>query len=313
VKGSGLALAIKNRLGIDNGSVDVAICNPPYLKIKHKTKFKKLLLDANLRECINLKRLTSDILFLAQNLLLLRYGGELGIILPDSLITGHEFQLFRETLLKNHKVKAIIQLPDKVFMKTEARTHILYIEKGGVTGENIPIYNADFKGDCSSHIHSNKPEMIKRMDFAYHSWLRNNEVNITSLKSITTDIKRGGKTYKELRQTKQPYFHTTCFKTGIPENIKNSIGQKYKHLIAARKGDILFARVGKRCVGKVIFVDHGRFLISDCIYRIRVPKEKRKIVFKALSSKDGKKWVQSFAHGVCSQVISKTDLLDFPV
>ncbi len=313
VKGSGLSLQIKNELGIDNGTVDVAICNPPYLKIQNKRRFEPLLRESSLLECISLKKLTSDILFLSQNLMLLRDGGELGIILPDSLISGHEFLQFRQALVSNHGVKGIIQLPDRIFFKTEARTHILFLEKGGVTNQQIPIFKATPSGECHKNIMVEKSLLLKRMDFTYHQWLAENQGINRTLNSITTDIKRGNITFKDLKSTRQPYFHTTHFKTKFPENRDSRIGAKYQNHVSARKGDILLARVGKRCVGNVFLVKTGRFLVSDCVYRIRVPKRKRTVVFKAIKSKKGKKWIESFAHGVCSQVISKIDLLNFPV
>lgn len=59
----------------------------------------------------------------------LRDGRELGIILPDSVMTNHYYNDLRKDLLFNHNIKCIIQLPDNIFNKTEARTHILIIQK----------------------------------------------------------------------------------------------------------------------------------------------------------------------------------------
>jgi len=72
-------------------------------------------------------------------------------------------------------------------------------------------------------------------------------------------------------------------------------------------------RVGKRVVGKVAIVKAGRVVNSDCVYRITVPKPYRNVLLKSLLSDEGKAWLHAFAHGVCSQVISKSDLENFPL
>ena len=64
---------------------------------------------------------TSDVIFLLHNLRLLKKGGTLGIILPDGLITGKKFQILRQSLLSNHRIEAVIQLPDNSFQELRSR------------------------------------------------------------------------------------------------------------------------------------------------------------------------------------------------
>jgi tRNA1(Val) A37 N6-methylase TrmN6 len=311
---NGLALSLDKRLDINRGSIDVAICNPPYLRLKHESKYLKILQQSDLAQCISLKKITSDILFLAQNLHFLRKGGELGIILPDSLITGHEFQILRESLLLHHNVKGVIELPDKVFLKTEARTHILLVEKGGSTSECVPVYRANEKGECFECIDIATSNLGQRMDFKFHSWQKSlSSRNKRTLEDINAVITRGSATYGQLKVTRQPFFHTTNFKMEGPTNPEKKVGSKYKNLVIARKGDVLIARVGRRCLYNVYLVKSKRFIVSDCIYRIRVATQFRDAVYKAFTSKKGKEWIKSNAHGVCAQVISKVDLFNFPI
>ena len=114
---NGLCDNIQNKLKIRIGTVDVAICNPPYLKIysKHK-KFNTLFKRVGLDNCIKLRFYTSDLIFFAQNLLLLKEGGELGIILSDSLLASAEFKIFRQDVIDNHTIDTVIQLPEKSFL-----------------------------------------------------------------------------------------------------------------------------------------------------------------------------------------------------
>ena len=81
----------------------------------------------------------------------------------------------------------------------------------------------------------------------------------------------------------------------------------------AREGDILLARVGKRCIGKVAIIESGRINISDCVYRIRPPEGMAEYLLDSFLSDKGQRWFEAHAHGVCAKVISKRDLLQFPV
>lgn len=310
-----LSEEILEDLGIKNESIDIAICNPPYYKVKDKAIYNSLFDMVGLSDCKKLKIVKSDIVFLAQNLKILRQGGELGIILPDSLITGLEYKYFRKELVSNHNVRAIIQLPDNVFSKTEARTYILIIEKSEETNNFVPIYLAQRDGHFIDKILVKKCDLEKRMDFSYYKW--KNKYNTKNIKSSLLGyqalINRGTITQKEAISLQIPYFHTTHFPqtfTGI--KLDSYISKSNKFLLA-EQGDILLARVGKRCIGKVTLIEEGRIIITDCVYRIRVPTEHRIQLWQFLISDEGQLWLKSIAHGVCAQVISKSDLLILPI
>lgn len=98
----------------------------------------------------------------------MKEGCELGIILPDSILTNHYFQVLRRDLLCNHNVKSIIQLPDKVFNKTEARTHIMIIEKNRKSNYKIEVSKASFDGEIIDTIMVENSKLIQRMDYDYH-------------------------------------------------------------------------------------------------------------------------------------------------
>ncbi|MGO9015594.1 MAG: N-6 DNA methylase [Dissulfurispiraceae bacterium] len=311
---NGLSHKLPQELKLSIGSVDVAICNPPYLKIENNIHLNDIFKCAGLSTCTKLPTLTSDLVFLAQNLQMLRKGGEMGIILPDSLLTGHNYVLFREALLQNHQVFKVIQLPDKIFTKTEARTHILLIRKDAEPLSRIPLYLADDAAICKKAIFVSVDNLLRRMDFTFYNLMQRNtpQKTLLTLSDIGAEIVRGSFTHKELLGTKLPFFHTSDF----PELFQNGVKFRDKASgkgIIARKGDILLARVGKRCIGKVTFVKSGTCWLTDCIIRIRVGKVFRKIAFDSFASYEGQNWLSAQAHGVCAQVISKRDLFSFPL
>lgn len=315
INADSLSSNIAKKLELTVDSVDIAVCNPPYLRIEDKKKYFSLFEEANLNHCVNLKKVTSDLIFLAQNLRMLKKGGELGIILPDSLLTGYDFKILRESLLLNHSVKGIIELPKNIFPKTEARTHIILIEKGLKANNYTPLYISDKNGNCYDQIDVSSNNLCHRMDFSYHKWTQIKDINKNSktLLQIGCEIKRGKQTHSELKLHGKPFIHTTDLRPSCKVIFPKSIKYKNDRLVFASTGDILLARVGRGCIGKVSLVKSGRGLISDCVYRLRIPKVYRNAVWNSLTSKTGQDWLRANSHGVCARVISKTDLLNFPI
>lgn len=310
----GLSPNLPQKMNLKVGSLDVAVCNPPYLRLDNGDRIKSFLKDAALERSMRLSRMTSDLMFLAQNLRMLRTGGELGIILPDSMFTGHEFAGLREDLVNNHRIIGIIQLPDKIFANTEARTHILLLDKGGLSASKIPLYKSNTYGELGEAIFISKKESIYRMDYSYYVWKRHRRYKNTSatLKDLNVEIKRGSQSKKELEHLGIQCFHTSSFPDSLHSTVKlnNAV---IPNTIIAEPGDILIARVGKRCMGRVTMVDAGCQVISDCVYRLRASNQYSKKIRDALISREGQQWLQAHAHGVCAQVISKKDLLSFEV
>lgn len=303
---------VSAKLNVQNNSIDIAICNPPYLRLKNDFSYDALFEESNLDECKKLKLLTSDVIFLAKNLQLLRSTGELGIIVPDSLITGNEFKFLRTAILSNHNVKGLIELPDNIFPKTEALTHILILEKNVTGSSNAPLFQADRTGQIVDSIEVSKCSLVERMDFKYHKWRKKNNKTVkNTLASIGGEVKRGRLTHKELKETGDFFVHTTDIKHKHGEFFTRSSKCKNSKYILTKGGDILLARVG--CIGKVCKVKRGQAAISDCIYRIRVSDKYREKIWSALISPKGQNWLKANAHGVCAKVISKRDLMNFPL
>lgn len=301
------------KLKVKFGSIDIAICNPPYVRVKNKEKYNGLFMSIGCEDFCNLSRITSEIVFFAHNLKLLKNNGELGIIVSDSLITGKEFKIFRSTIFEKFDVRRIIQLPDKVFNKTEARTHIVFISKNKSINTTCELLNSNIQGKLSEKIIVAKSHLIERMDYQFYNANILHKNDCITLKQIGSIIKRGRFSYKELRESNLPFFHSVHFKENrIDICFDKPVDEKH-HSYAASEGDILMCRVGKRVVGKVAIVKSGRVINSDCIYRITVPKPYRQIVLNSFLSEKGKAWLNAFAHGVCSQVISKSDLENFPL
>ena len=200
------------KLKIKFGSIDIAICNPPYVRVENKEKYYHLFKAVGCDNFRNLSRITSEIVFFAHNLKLLKNDGELGIIVSDSLITGKEFQIFRETILEKFNVRRVIQLPDNVFNKTEARTHIIFISKSKSVSKTCELLMSSNKGKLSERILIAKTNLAIRMDYKFHNAKIAINSSYKTLKELGAVIKRGKYSFRELRETKLSFFHSIHFK-----------------------------------------------------------------------------------------------------
>lgn len=306
----GLNPRLPELLELQSGTVDVAVCNPPYCRQHQGLAVSELLVEAGLQDSVAPHQVTLEVLFLAQNLRMLRGGGELGIILPDGIVAAEGYTALRESLLCNHALRGVIQLPDSAFKNTEARTHILLVEKGGVTPRVVPVCKANSQGEVESTILVPRSRVGLRMDFSYHLWKDSAESTplSPSLLDIGVEVKRGRRSTAELRRLGVSFFHTSDFprsftsEVDLPSSV--SVDDTY-----ACAGDILVARVGKRCVGKVALVRTGNIPVSDCVYRLRVPERYHNAVRETLASQKWRQWVAANTRGVCARFINKKDLL----
>ncbi len=293
-------------LNISYGSFDIAVCNPPYSRIKDIGQFDKLIKSLNFIP--SSFPLTKDIIFLLTNLRYLRNNGKLGIIVPDTLITSHAYINFRSQLMKNFVIEKIIELPSKIFKKTEAKTHILIIKNSKPVNKTIKILKSNIAGNICEEIEVPKINLAERWDFTFHnSEIQANIDGKLKLGEIA-EIKRGSFTHKDLKIMDLKYVHSTTYKLGQNLNFANFISEENKVKNFAKTGDIIITRVGSRSVGKVGFIKTGRVLVSDCILIIRVKKLYREILFSYFSSPAFKIWLETYSHGVCAQTIRKKDL-----
>lgn len=287
---------------------DLAICNPPFAKIKKRDIFDSLFEKANLTECKQIKQLTADLLFLTINLIQIKKGGYCAIILPDGPLTRIDYKPFRKALLSNYRILKILELPDKSFRGTEARTHILIIRKEVPINSYTELSLMGPDGEIIDSLYVPQEDLVFRLDFTYNKWKHKTPIeNIGN--NLKIDIKRGSFTYKELRESTFRYIHSNSFNDGDVLEFEESDYSQMSSKVIATAGDIIMCRVGKRCVGKIGYVKSGKVLLSDCLYKISVPQSCSKQLFGILKDRESKEWVKISAHGVCSKVISKTDLL----
>lgn len=291
---------LAQRIHCKYGTIDLAICNPPYGVLENNLFFTELLEGMHLGNYGGCRFISSDLVFLAYNLRFLKEDGILAIILPNGALSGKRYKGFREGLFSYYTVEQIVELPEKAFDYTEAKTGIFIIKKQRPRGTKIQL-NGCYKGRLGKPVLKDSSQLYNRIDF------RGSRSPLNSLstnRDHIIEIRRGKYTHKYLKESISPYFHTIHFK--LSDGRFN--GSYDDSRSVASPNSFLMARVGRRCVGRILLVKEGNIKYSDCVYNILVPKEYVGDYSTYFNSSEYKAWINDVAHGICSYVITKGDV-----
>lgn len=292
------------KIGLKPNTIDVGVCNPPYEVIENQEFIGNLLEEVHLKMNCQEKKATSDLVFLAYNLLFLKPHGVLGIIVPYSIMTGWNYGLLRQSLLENYYVERAIELPENSFSYTEAKTGILIIRKEKSNGRKTKLNTVTENFKLSESISVPSNQLSLRFDYSFHLWKKTQGKKEYRNKNEIA-ILRGKLSHDELKKNGKPYFHTTCY--GLSDiNWLYSYDANDKSIVGG--GSFMIARVGKRCVGRVKYLEKGNIQISDCIYGVTVPKGYIEDFKTYFNSKEYSDFIKVVARGVCSLYICRGDL-----
>ena len=318
--------ALSDRIGLRLATVDVAVCNPPYIRPRWRSDFGKILEDAGLSGALaSLRDAGADLLFLAQNLRLLRRNGKLGLILPDGLVTAERFSGVRRALIRQHMVEQVVQLPRGVFKGTEAQTYLAVLSKMAGETEQVKLRQMGHDGHLSEAIKVPQDLAAKRLDYTFHARpivkMRRGAHQPIAVGAAVTDIVRGTICSSAIAAFPAPVFHLGDFAEPateqgvriVPERFalgerSARIGTRDAHL--ALPGDILLARVGRGLENRLALVVHGPCVISDCIFAVRATDEHRERLYRFFESEAGRSARATSAHGVAARFLSKTNLFE---
>lgn len=297
--------------GLEAAGFDLAVCNPPFFRPNISPDHLEILSLGGLRSaCPNPTDNRAEILFLAQNLRLVRPGGTIALIMPDSLLTGDRFRAFRSSVLKKYNVTCVMQLPRHSFHNTEARCFVLVLRKEPPKKDAIRLLRYQ-QGTDLPPIWITATQAVNRMDYDFHASHVDTTTDGFRLRDLKAEVRRGTFSTTQRKSLSENIFHTTDFKS-----LKNgevafppSFPPLKEGAVIAEPGDILMARVDRSLHLKVALVTKGRAAITDCVYRIRLPQEHQKRAFKALRAPQGEQALLSATKGVSARLLGKEALL----
>ena len=292
------------------GKVELCVGNPPFHRIRKSKDIYKLLKEFGIERCYKGDYIASEIPFILQSLKILKDKGTLALILPDGFFTNRTLSSFRSFLIQNYRIEKVIELPEKIFKNTPAKTHIMILTKSqNAEGRKIPLSNLDGR-----LLRISACDAVNRMDFSFYNHIKSSENDGELRLKDVAEIFRG-KSRGSLKEVPDRYIlHTTSMRKPILTNglKSDSRVKKYAEKIAI-SGDIVLARVGTSVVGKIDMVKSGFFIPTDCIIVIRVSKDLVKMVFEALTSERGKLWIDAHKKGVAAKHITMEDIKNFPI
>lgn len=286
---------------------DLALGNPPFLSNTLVNTDLNVLLKEVLGIDIKIgKKVRVEYVFIAKYLKLLKEGGVLAIILPESIISGARAEHFRKAISERVEILELLELSGNPFISTEAKTHVLFLRKSSRANKNIKISKLEECNGISSR-YILKDDAIFRMDYSYH-FVKNVTSHVEEQKarilSTYAEISRGKYTHKILKTLNNDYIHSTNFNLNHSHSNKPEVGPDY-----VLHGDIIMCRVGSRVVGKAREYLGDPVLYSDCIYKIRFKDKKMKFLFMDyINSIKGFNKIKSISRGVCARYITKSDL-----
>jgi len=249
------------------GPIDIAVSNPPYLSINFERRAKNILSEAGLSDVISkkMKVIPAELVFLAQNLLVMKKAGELGVILPAGFISGERWKPLREFIISEYSINSCVQLPNDAFKNTEASTFALYLKNEKNESKKIKLHQL---GHEKIQLIDDE-SAIDRMDYSYYSYMSSDQSDKNVFNQFElNEIFRGNVSEANLSCSGIKYLHTS----DLNEDYKLLSSRYYSisdDMRYAEKGDILIARVGSRCVGNFGYVEYGRLPISDCVFVLR--------------------------------------------
>ncbi|WP_428334117.1 methyltransferase [Novosphingobium sp.] len=301
--------------GLRSGSLDIVISNPPYRMARWTPGMAPILERAGLPACTTIYGdVPVDMIFVAQALHLVRAGGSLGLILPDSVISGVALAPFRRALLDKHRVARVIQLPRRAFKGTDAQAYVIVIQREGCsTSVQLDRILAD--GSWLEPVYVGLDQATRRMDHGYHRvGFPKVIAGQRALRELGVVATRGNLSSVQIASSQTPTFHTTDFPTFTGSTVTLPPLTLLRNAdIWADAGDVLVARVDRRLERKVALVAGGTARLSDCVIRLRCPLGISERVVRGLASTQGQDQLRSAARGTGARHIAMGTLLDIVV
>lgn len=141
---SGNSILPGSQLDRYTGKVDIIFTNPPFGATYKNTEIN--LGNYPIIDAIQANKIDSEFLLLDRSLNLLKNGGILAIVVPDSVVSAKGISTyFREQLLGMTEILGVVDLPSETFAQagTRTKTSVILIKKNKIT-KNI------FMGICNN-------------------------------------------------------------------------------------------------------------------------------------------------------------------
>lgn len=252
------------------GMFSLVLANPPFDFVDAKCKFPKLYEDIPAK--CETSRLEVEMLF--ANLRMLKAGGTLVIIVPNTLIVGERYKQIRKYLSKNYHIQRVIHLPNDTFGSTNISSCALIIKR-----EKLSQHYT-----YRSYVtHENNKYSISKKTIIPQEHIRSGDWNIyipVPTKQISS-FRRGNISSQYFTETGIAILHTAKLESPWKPSVRYVTTPPRKEAVYAEDGDIIIGRIGKSA-GQWCKYTGPRILVSDCLY---VLKDKDGLIFKKINGR----------------------------
>ncbi|MGQ4598143.1 N-6 DNA methylase [Nocardia sp. R6R-6] len=148
---------LKARQEVSVGEFDIIMTNPPFgqkLKVTERSTLTQYDLGQKWKKVRGSSQYemtdktadsqTPQILFIERCLELMKDGGRMGIVLPESMLCNPSHRYIMQYILSRAKIRAVISVHENLFQPhTHAKTAVVLLEKGAETdGESHEVFMA---------------------------------------------------------------------------------------------------------------------------------------------------------------------------
>ena len=267
----------------------LVLANPPFDYLEKKNEYPELFQSPF--EKISSSRL--EIEMMLANLIMLKNGGVLLIIMPSSFVEGETYRPIREIIAKKYQVKSIIELDEDTFGATHIHSYALVIKNNMCQSYTTDILCT--RKENNNFVLLSNGKRTKK-DLIYGNW--SSFQNATC--SFKLDIKRGNISSSNFVESGFPILHTSKINIPWQPSIRY-ISNEIKPNIYAENGDIIVSRIGKSA-GNWFLYTGEKIPVSDCLYRIKDPNGE---LYKKIQGKN----FNLKLRGVATQYITMADFI----
>lgn len=316
-------------------TADLVLSNPPFGTIEAENLELGLSDTLSAHDLVwtdstGVKRARTEIAFFIRNLEVVCEGGYVAILLPEGAISGVKAEPFRRFLLAHTRLHLVLSLPPNSFNSSEARISLLVVQKSACDTQTVATTQlgmVNTNGESAQIVTVNQHELLPRMDPKYYytvAHLKNIANGWRPLGEYLDRCTRGYGFYgaeRELltHESELTYIHSTDIADFVVRKprqhlaVPRILGKRHPQALIS-DGDVLLIRVGRGCVNRCAIANKmpsGGFA-SDCIYVIRSKQVDPYYLCLFLNTSFVKDCLDACRRGVCSQYISKADLMDLP-
>jgi SAM-dependent methyltransferase len=287
---------------------DCAVMNPPF-DARHSVT---IAIEQDRR--VATIKVPVEAAFVARAAQLIRPGGRLLAIVPNSFVAGSASAPVREWLERHGTIDWVHELPAFSFPGLEVQPYLMMFERRELRAP-IKLLNHRLTDPDELVLPRGSLTADRRLDYGFYA-----------ARSVLSKLQERSHGWKRLgdianvsrgtlpRASRRDLLHTTAYRQGVWLNNAPPRDTSAPEVIA-REGDLLLSRVGRRAISSLGMFIGAPATISDCVVRIRpdtgLPTTRLLFALRALWGTEG--FSRLLEKGCGAKYVTVADVTECPV